>query len=403
MLRVGLRAELGAHLRAYAALLPLGLHDLDRVVAREADENPWLELVDRPLLGLNDGDARIAAAGPSLVEHLESQLNGRGIHGTLLRAAQYVIGALDEHAYLRDGVATIAQLAHVGDVDAMRAIEVVQNLEPAGVAARSLGERFRLQLIEAGDDASSAFQLTFELDELASEGTAAFAARRRLAPDDVTRALARLRTCDPDPARDFRCAVDRVYPEIVIAREDDLLRASIDGRFWPDIRLVSFEVTRGLSEPMRQARTRARLLVDALARRRTTLESLALALLDRQRRYFLGDGDARELVPLTGRDLAREIGCAESTISRAVAGRYAATPFGTIPLRALLVRRPAAIGLTVATVRQHIRELAEASPNLSDDAIARSLRLRGVRLARRTVAKYRSELGLGSSRTRARP
>ncbi len=402
MLDISVRTELRSQLRTYATLLPLGLKDLDDAVAREATDNPWLELVERPVAGLVADESRLAAAGPTLTEHLEAQLGGKDVCGPLLRAARHVIGALDEHAYLREEPAAIAALAHVAEFEAIHAIDLVQRLEPTGVAARSLGERFRLQLAEAGDAASLAFRITFELDALAAAGGAAYAARHGLTLDDVTQALARLRACDPHPARDFGGALDRVYPEIVVTREGTTLRATIDGRFWPEVRLASLEVTRGLSEPMRQARARARLVVDALGRRKTTLENLAVALLDRQQRYFSSDGDARELVPLTGRDLAREIGCAESTISRAIASRYAATPFGTIPLRALLVRRPATVGLTVAAVREQIRELAEAAPSLSDEAIARSLRLRGVRLARRTVAKYRGELGLASSRSRAR-
>ena len=197
--------------------------------------------------------------------------------------------------------------------------------------------------------------------------------------------------------------MDRIYPELIVTREGDNVAVTVDGRFWPDIRLASLEVTRGLSEPMRDARARARLIVDALTRRKTTLERLAVALLDAQRTYFLSNGDSKALVPLSGRQLARDVGCAESTISRAISDRYAATPFGTIPLRSLLARRPASVGLTVAAVREQIREIAQASPKLSDDAIARSLRMRGVRLARRTIAKYRHELGVGSSRSRSAP
>jgi RNA polymerase sigma-54 factor len=311
-----------------------------------------------------------------------------------------VIGSLDEHAYLREDAAQVARLAHVGVADARSAIAIVQGLEPVGIAARSLGERFRLQLAHAGETALLAFDLTFELDALAAEGPGPFAARRGLTPAELNGALLRLRACDPDPARDFGCALERVYPEIIVRREGSILTASVDRQFWPDVRLASLEVTRGLSAAMRQARSRARLVVDALARRQTTLERLALALLDHQRTYFLSDGDTAELVPLSGRELAREVGCAESTISRAIADRYAATPFGTIPLRALLMRRPGSTGMTVLPVHEHIRALAQASPDLSDDAIARALRLRGVRLARRTVAKYRRELGLGSSRAR---
>lgn len=403
MLDIAVRAELGPRLRTYATLLPLALGDLDATIAREAADNPWLELVNRPLSGLGDDELRtVAAPGPSLLEHLEAQLAASGIRAATLRAARYVAGALDEHAYLRDDIATIARCADATPAQAAQAVALVQRCEPTGVAARSLGERFRLQLAETGESDSLTFALTFELDALAAEGNESFSAARGLRPDDITGALRRLRRCDPDPARDFARTVDRVFPEIVIERDGDTHSASIDGRFWPDIRLASLEVTRDLSEPMRLARSRARLIVDALARRKTTLERLAVALLDRQREYFISGGDPDELVPLSGRELAREVGCAESTISRAIAARYAATPFGTISLRTLIARRPGAVGFTTTTVRSRVLELARAFPQLSDEAIARALRLRGIRLARRTVAKYRHELGLASSRKRGR-
>ena len=209
---VGVRTELALQLRTYAALLPLRLHELDETVAREAADNPWLDLIDRPVLGLGGDEMRIAGPGPSLGDHLETQLTARGVRGALLRAAHYVIGALDEHAYLRDDPALIARLAHVGSVDAQRAIDLVQGLEPTGVAARSLGERFRLQLAECAQTASLAFKLTFELDAFADEGSTAFADKRGLTVAEVSQALNRLRACDPDPACDFRIGFDRIYP-----------------------------------------------------------------------------------------------------------------------------------------------------------------------------------------------
>ncbi|MBC5800555.1 MAG: hypothetical protein GIW94_11380 [Candidatus Eremiobacteraeota bacterium] len=403
MLEIGIRTELGPRLRTYATLLPLGLGDLDATIAHEAADNPWLELVNRPLSGLGGDELRtIAAPGPSLLDHLEAQLAASGVRGAVLRAARYVSEALDEHAYLRDDIATVARCADATQAQASQAVALVQRCEPTGVAARSLGERFRLQLDEAGERGSLAFALTFELDALAAEGSASFASARELAFDELARALRRLRACDPDPARDFARTVDRVFPEIVIERDGDSLISSIDGRFWPDVRLASLEVTRDLSQPMRTARSRARLIVEALTRRKTTLERLAVALLDRQRNYFISGGDPRELLPLSGRELAREVGCAESTISRAITARYAATPFGTISVRSLIARRPGAVGVTTAAVRHRVSELIQSFPQSSDEVIARALRLSGIRLARRTVAKYRHELGLASSRERGR-
>ena len=404
MLALESRVDVDAGLRAYVALLPLGLRDLGDAIEREAAENPWLEVLERPFTTLDESTLRaVAPDAPSLVAHLEAQLAARSLPADVARAARCVIGVLDEHAYLRDDVATIAPLAGVSHAAAAAGITAAQQLEPTGVAARSLGERFRLQLAADGETASLAYAVAGELEVLATQGASTFAATIGVSARELTGALATLRRCDPDPARDFGYHVDRIYPEIVFERKVDGMIVRTDGRFWPTVQLASLPITPELSDPMKRARTRARLIVDALARRRTTLERLAVALLARQSAYLWANGDVKMLLPLSGRELARDIGCAESTISRAVAARYAATPFGVIPLRSLLARRPGRVDMTTASVRESIREIVTSSPQLSDDAIARALKLRGIRLARRTVAKYRNELGLPTRYERATP
>ncbi len=391
---LALRLETAPRLRTYATYLPLGPRELDAAVASESDTNPWLEIIERPLGGI-DGDAigRIAARGPRLWEHLEGQLTAADAGAAVGRAAEYIIGSLDPHAYLRDDLTTVSARAHVAPQDARSALELVQSFDPPGVAARDLGERFRLQLNDDGDAETLVVELTFQLEAIARDGVAAFCEQRELDREAVVRALGRLRACDPDPARAYAPVVDRVYPEIVFERDGGTVAVRIDDRLWPAVRVARFPRTE-LSEPMRAARTRARLVVDALQRRKTTLVRLGAALLERQAAYFAADGDESALVPLSGRELARDVGCAESTISRALASRFAATPFGTIPLRALIAKQPRRVGLTTATIRQHIAAIVGAVPNASDEAIARALALRGIRLARRTVAKYRGQLGI---------
>lgn len=401
---LGTRLETAPVLQIYATLLPLGSRALDEAVGRELTDNPWLELVERPLVGLGDDVLRDVASGaPSLIDALEGQLDARSLSRAMRGAAGFVVGSLDAQAYLRETDEQIARGAGVNVREAQCVVAIVQSLEPAGVAARSLGERFRLQLARSGETQTLAFVVAAELDALAAQGAGRFAHDRAIARADLDAALQRLRRCDPDPTRDYDHRIDRVYPEIVFARANDRIEARIDGRYWPHVRVASLELPkRDLSEPMRRARSRARLVVEALARRRTTLERLAAALLAGQHRFLASDGDPALLAPLTGRELARTIGCAESTISRALADRYASTPFGTIALRALVARSPGKIAMTSASVREAIRAIISGSPQLSDEAVARALALRGIRLARRTVSKYRAMLGVQSSRRRRR-
>ena len=403
-LGLDVRVHANAQLRTYVALLPLSVHALDAEIEREAASNPWLEIVDRPLAGYADDALRALASAPSLVATLEAQVAAGAATPEVKRAAIWVIGALDEHGYLRDDDTTVARLAKVSVDAAIRGREFVQQLEPCGVAARSIGERFRLQLA-ARDDAPQlglARALTAELDALATEGAAIFAAARGIEDAALRGALDELRRCDPDPTRAFAPPVARVTPELSFFREGERIGVRVESRWWPEVRLATFDVRDGLSKPMRDARKRAALTIDALARRHTTLDRLGIAIVAHQHAYLAGTGDRRDLLPLSGRDLAREVGCSESTISRAIAGRYASTPFGTVPLRSFVVRRLGNVDVSTDAVHGMLRKLLADAPHLSDQALARTLRYRGIRLARRTVAKYRHALAIPSLRARPR-
>lgn len=390
---LALRLETAPRLRTYATYLPLGLRELDAAVASESDTNPWLEIIERPLGGI-DGDAigRIAARGPRLWEHLEGQLTAADAGAAVGRAAEYIIGSLDPHAYLRDDLTAVSARAHVAPQDARSALELVQSFDPPGVAARDLGERFRLKLNDDGDAETLVVELTFQRSDRARRCRGILRATRARSRGGGSSAWAFARVRPRSGSRLRSRRRSRVSRNRLRARRGTVA-VRIDDRLWPAVRVARFPRTE-LSEPMRAARTRARLVVDALQRRKTTLVRLGAALLERQAAYFAADGDESALVPLSGRELARDVGCAESTISRALASRFAATPFGTIPLRALIAKQPRRVGLTTATIRQHIAAIVGAVPNASDEAIARALALRGIRLARRTVAKYRGQLGI---------
>ncbi len=402
-LALGTRLEGRPRLDVYARLLPMGAIALDDAAAAEIADNPFLEFgPERSIAATRDyADDVQHATRASLAEHIEAQLLGASTPAAVRRAAHAVIGSLDREGYCRETPATIASIARCGAGDAAAGRALVQSFDPLGVAARDLGERFVLQLDDnaADDDART---IARELEALAAEGTTPFAARIGLPLERVIAAVARLAELDPRPTRDFGAPATYVRPDFLIARDDRGWRARLDPALIPDVRLVSPASGNGHSDAMRAARAKARRFVDAVARRTQTLTALGDALVAHQATFLDAGGAPASLAPLTGRALARGIGCAESTISRALSNRYARTPFGTLPLRAFLAAAPRAT--STLTTHEIVRRLGEIIATerepLSDRELARRLALDGIRVARRTVAKYRLSLEIASSRSR---
>jgi len=403
-LALGTRLDVRTRLDVYARLLPMGAVALDDAAAAEIADNPFLEFgPERSIAATRDiSDDVPYASRTSLADHLEAQLLGTNAPAAVRRAAHAVIGSLEREGYCSETLAAIAAIARCGAGDAAAGRTLVQSFDPLGVAARDLSERFRLQLDDDAVD-DDARTVARELEALAAEGKSSFAARVGMPFERVVAAVARLAELDPRPTRDFDAAATYVRPEFLIAHDDHGWHARLDPALVPDVRFVPLASGGTYSDAIRDARAKARRFVDAVERRTQTLTALGDALVAHQVKFLDASGAPASLEPLTGRALARDVGCAESTISRALSNRYARTPFGTLPLRAFLATAPRAT--STLTTHEIVRRLgaiiaAEREP-LSDRELARRLALGGIRVARRTVAKYRRSLEIPSTRSRS--
>ncbi len=403
---LALRTELrvAPALVTFATLLPLDVEALEAYLERERAVNPWLE---RSACDGGDDGALLArvAARPRLSDHLAAQLAARPLAPAERRAAAAIVGSLDGDGYLREPLAALAGLARAAPADVERALRAVQGCEPAGVGARDLGERLRLQAAADGVLDDDLCALCAHLEALAGGGVARVAALSGRDPTALQRAFARLAALDRDPLRGFAPPAAFVRPELIFtpgepgADERGGWSVALDPGAWPALQLAPLGATEG--GPFAAARRRALVLLDALERRRLALLKIGEVLAARQAAY-LASGARADLLPLRARDVAREAGLAESTISRALGARWARTPHGVVPLRAFL--RDVPRGLTVATdeLRDRIRALTErAGAPLSDAQIARLLGFAGIRVARRTVTKHRRALALPAARARA--
>ncbi len=359
-------------------------------------------------------------AGPSLAELLEEQLTWRSLGPLGERWARLVVRALDANGWLSSSDGELLALAEreglepdLGEL--ARAISLVQGLEPRGVGGRGPLECLLLQLDPAESDYGLLCRLLEEfLDELAHNRGPRVARQLGIGVGELERLIARLGELDPRPAAGLGVPdPPPLVPDVVVGRDDaGEWTVSACGVALPDVRLDA-QVERWARDPGQDRAVRehlarrvdqAQAIVEALRQRRETLLAVASAALRHQREYLeRGPGHLR---PLRMGAVADELGLHKSTVSRAAAGKCVQTPHGILPLRELF-QAPAGEESNGARdgVREALRGLfAAEDPRhpLSDDEAVLALGRQGLRVARRTVAKYRVELGIQSSYRRRR-
>jgi len=372
----------------------------------------------------DDGSAaeRVAEAD-TLADHLLWQLHLSHLGARDLAIGMLLVNALDEDGYLREPLAAIAETLPpdiVADEDEILAVlRRIQQFDPVGVGARTLGECLDLQLA-ALPATTPALALARRiatsplLERLPRAGIAGIATELKQPQQAVEQAVQLLRSLDPRPGAQLGepAADTYVVPDCVVWRQRGIWKAALASHAGPKV-----VIHRGYEQLIRRCgeadasylRTQlqeARWLLKGLQARGETLLRVVGSLLHHQA-GFLEFGE-QALRPLTLREIAAELDLHESTISRAIARKYVRTPRGTLPLRAFFASGIDTDGggeASSTAIQSMIRRLIDAeNPRkpLSDAKLADLLKSSGIPVARRTVAKYREAMNISASHERVR-
>ncbi|HZG86369.1 RNA polymerase factor sigma-54 [Paenibacillus sp.] len=403
-------------------VLQLSAADLADYLQEQATDNPLLELewpepparsASSAFAGEDDWIGRVRMPGESLEQSLLSQLRVKGVAGELYRIARFLVGSLNEYGYLTVSVADAAATCRATAAEVEAALREVQSLEPAGVGARDLRECLLLQIARDPDADRHAAAVAAEYLEAIAHGRRAFVARRLgIAEERLERTLAYIRSLRPRPVLpgdgdspryvepDAAMWLERGEVRFAIA-DGGLPRLGLNAEY---VRMLRGGTDREAAAYLRACLQRANQLRQSVERRQSTLLKVVAAIAERQadfvRRGALG------LKPLTLRDVAEAAGMHESTVSRATRGKYAQTPYGLYELKYFFttgLRADDGSEASAASVKAKIRAFIEEEPRdrpLSDQWIANALNAEGIRISRRTVMKYREEMGILSSRMR---
>ena len=413
--------------------------------AKAEDGPDWenILLEDRTEHGVPSGsysDAReyvepVTVESKDLIDYLRDQTRMLDLNPRQQLLAEEFLGNIGEDGYLQADVEQILKGANqlleeheaeseqdlnvppytISEVEEM--LRIIQQLDPPGTGARNLRECLVLQLANQKRTESLVYRLVKDaFDDLIAHRWSDLGKRFGLAPDEVQRAADELARLDPKPGLQYSAANDAyIIPDLIVEKIDDKYHVFLNDSGLPRLRISKTyqEIARDKKkydseskEFINQRLNSAHWMIQAIEQRRQTMLKVMNFIVDRQREFFEKGID--HLRPLTLREVADVISMHESTVSRVTNEKYVQTPRGLLPLKFFF-----SSGLSTTTgedasarsIKSQIQKMVNDEPPknpLTDQQIVEMFERKGVRIARRTVAKYRDQLGILPARMRKR-
>lgn len=352
----------------------------------------------------------------NLYFYLFSQLQLMKLPSDLMKAARGITENLNGNGYLDEPLEKLAEDLHMEKDFLENALKIVQSLEPAGIGARSLKECLRLQLERQEGDTTLAKEIVAKyLNALAKNKYTWIAKELSADPNEVRDACDLIRSLNPKPGSGFagREQLNYITPELYVETFPTHFELTANDDFIPSLKISSYytslmketqdeEVKEYLSEKVRQAKW----VIKSIEQRRSTLLSCAECILKTQEAFFrLGPG---HLSPMGLSDIASKLGVHESTVSRAIKGKYIQCSHGVYPMsfffsRSLGRNSPDDSAVSPDAAKALLKKLVHEEDKrkpLSDQKLCAMMTAQGCPLSRRTVAKYRDELGIPATSVR---
>jgi len=354
------------------------------------------------------------ASQETLQLHLWEQLNTADVTEQQRQAAELIIGNIDDIGFLQTPIEEISANTGHSLEELQDMVNLIQSFHPVGVGARDLRECLLIQLRRLGKEGSLEYQIVEEhLADLGRKRLPEVARRLGVTVEQVQRAANFISTLDPKPGQIFTpdpnsyvlpdVSVDKVGDEYAISLNDDQVPHLRISKTYRDLMTQGSNGT-DVRDYIREKIRSGKFLIKSIHQRQQTILNIANEIVKRQHE-FLENGTAF-LKPMTMAQIAETVGVHETTVSRAISGKYMATPQGVFEMKYFFTpgyQTTGGAALSNTSVKEAISELVrnEDTRNpLSDKEIVEILSDRGIPIARRTVAKYRAELNILPSNLR---
>ncbi|KAJ50397.1 RNA polymerase sigma-54 factor [Clostridium tetanomorphum] len=426
-------------------ILQLSSYELQKLVEKETQENPLLDIkytdnkkdntldykeiikylefdnYNHSSFVKNDNEEvspfTFISEKKSLKEYLIEQIRDIDVKDSIKLTCYYIVENIDERGYLGESLKDISKELKISIEDVERSLKLVQTLEPDGIAARDLKECLKIQCRKKGIiDEKLYLIIEKHLEDIAENRYNLIAKNLNVNVREAQKYGDFIKTLQPKPSRGFYTGEETKYilPDAYIKKIDDKYHIIMNDDLMPRLTInnlykgiINKEEDKNAVEYVKNRLDSATFLIRSIEHRKSTIYKVLEKIIELQREYF--DYGENFLKPMTLKEIADSLDMHESTISRAVRDKYIYTDRGTIKIKDLFTTGLAFKGnsdaLSSKEVKRIIEELIQKEDKknpLSDQIISDILQEKGVNISRRTVAKYREEMGIKSSKGRKR-
>lgn len=405
-LKQEMKLSLTQEMKISMNILQMSSSNLKDFIEKEALKNPMLEVTySTPSSKYNSDEETTSPFDfiieeKTLIDFLEEQLGYLKISPKIKSICEYVINNLDDRGYLSISKLEIKKALKISTAQLKEAMDIIYTLEPAGIGAENLKESLKIQLITKDIIDENLFTLIDDyLEELGDRKYSLISEKLHVSVEQIKDYLDIIKSLEPIPARGYFVGnkTNYVVPEAKIEIVDDELTVTLNEEAIPKIKInSSYKSTNSLSD--KNNMYTAINLIKSIEKRYITLERVLNQLIVKQKNFFFRGKDF--LQTLTLKDIAKELNLHESTISRAIRDKFIETPQGIIAIKSLFILNSECLEIK-KTIEELIKSENKSSP-LSDEKISLYFKNKGCSIARRTIAKYREELGIPSTRERKR-
>ena len=381
----------------------------------------------------DDDDKRVPyAAGTSFNQYLINQLNTAYLDDQEWAIAEFLVGSVDESGYIRRPLADImddlafTQNIYVEEDKIEEVLKIVQDLDPPGVAARSLDECLIIQLKRKDQKPSIELAINIlekSFDHFTKKHYTKLIQKHHISEEQLKEAISEIEKLNPKPGGSYSGntrMIEHIVPDFSIKIVDGELELTLNGRNAPELHvskdysnmLEGYKNAKEKSKSqkdtvmfIKQKLDAAKWFIDAIKQRQQTLFITMSTIMEYQKEYFM-TGDERKLRPMILKDIADKIDMDVSTVSRVANSKYVDTPYGTKLIKDFFsesMKNEQGEDVSTKEIKKILETVIrdeEKKKPLTDAKLAKILKERGYPIARRTVAKYREQLGIPVARLR---
>lgn len=428
-----LKLTLTPELRQSINILQYSAYELIDFIKQQAVENPLLDIkenISMDFVTRNYNQTSVSSStfnsdkdyDPiihysdtviTLEKHLLEQIMTHAkINKVQKNILKFLIGHLNQHGYLEIEPVNAAQILSVSMEEMEEAVFILQSLDPVGVGARDLKECLLIQTESQQDSHPLAYPIIeHHMEDLAAKRYHKMAKQFNVNVQDIQEAADFIKSLNPRPCSEFHHEMTQyIIPDVIVEKVNDEHIIIVNDSMIPQISIHPMYKNNTVNKAedyIKKKQHEITMLMNGISQRKYTLYKVTEAILAMQKDFFYYG--MTKLKPMTLKDLSEQLGFHESTISRATSNKYIQTPHGLFKVKDLfstgLSRRNSMVSESSVVIKEQIKDLIDKENKekpISDQMIVELLMKNGIQISRRTVAKYREEMGIPGSSKRKR-